>query len=228
MKIKKYLLFFGLLLAVNVAIKAQKVHIELGVAAASFENYVNNRGENTLDNTYGNSVKPFVETMVKFNLYKERIKLDVGVNYSSFEINTGVKSGNLKIPVDYNLEYVALKGGFSFHVLEHNYFKIIIQTHLSYDILTKGRRTYNNEVANLYKEGTLDKTLIRYHIAPSIMYDLNRGISIYGKFNFARSFKEENEDSNIEEKYVFETRGFSVGVAIDIDSRTYYYKRRFK
>jgi hypothetical protein len=206
-----------LLLILNISLftctlNAQKVYFETGFATAYFKDYLNNKGKNTLDLSYSKATKPFLETGFRFQFPNERFSWNTAVSYSTYKINTGFYSGELSVPVAYELAYVALKSGISFSFISLPTFQMQLHTHLSFDLLTSGLSTYQNKVNNLYKERTLDRNLLRYHRGLSAIYTVSKKISVFVNYNVADSFKEKNNDSNKEEKYSLHTNAYSFGV----------------
>jgi hypothetical protein len=210
--------FFFPILFLSFALNAQQVFIESGFSTAFFEDYVNNLGENTLDKSYSKPKRPFIEAGFRFNLYRERIKLDVGTSYSTYKINTAFSYRNIKVPTSYDVSYIALKLGLNFSLVEWKRFKLQVHFNLSHDWLTTGTNSYRNEVVDIYKEKTLDRTLLRFHRGTGIEYEISEDISAYFKYNIANSLKEPNADSSNEESYSFETKAFSVGILLKIPS----------
>lgn len=204
------------LLLTNYVIKAQQIYIETGFEDAYFKDYVNNKGENTLDLSYSKSYQPFLATGYRFNLYKKRFKGDVGFSYNKYKINTGFYAGNVSIPVTYDLSYLTLKAGINLSIINQKKIKLQLQSHISYDFLVSGTSRYKDVVNNLYKENTFDRTLLRYHRGVSGEFLFSKKISIFLSYNVADSFKDKNEDSNIEEKYSLHTHSFSLGLLFNI------------
>lgn len=196
---------------------SQKFFLETGLSTAYFKDYTNNLGTNTLDLNYSKPKKPFVEAGFRFNIYNERIEWDLAANYSTYQINTAFASGNIKIPMEYELNYAAVKTGVNLTVIDWKKIKLQLHSHFSYDWLTYGTNTYNNQVVNIYKERTLDRTLLRYHRGAAIQYEISNSIATYLNYNLADSFKEKNKDSNNGENYVLRTNSASIGLLFRID-----------
>ncbi|MGJ8744577.1 hypothetical protein [Polaribacter sp.] len=218
-----FLLFLIMLVS---AVNAQQVYVETGLGSAFFEDYVNNKGANTLDESYTQPNTPFFEAGFKFDLYKKRIKLDVGTGYNTYKINTAFSSGNIKIPTSYDLSYVALKLGINLSLIKWKKLQLQVHSHISHDWLTAGTNRYNNVVFDLYKERTLDRTLLRFHRGLSIEYSISKRISTYLNYNIGNSLQEKNEDSQDGESYSFKTKSLSVGLLFNI-SKKYKAKKRF-
>ena len=204
------------LLLTSYTIKAQQVYIETGLENASFKNYVNNLGINTLDLSYSKAQDFFIESGFRFKLYEERFTWDIGLGYNNYKINTGFYAGNISTPTNYDLSYLTLKAGANFAIVNERRLKVQIHAHISYDWLTAGTRRYNNNTANLYKENTFDKNLLKLHRGISVEYVIHDNLSIYLKYNVADSFKDKEKDSSTQEKYSFHTKAFSVGLLFNI------------
>lgn len=210
---------------------AQQVYIGSGFENASFKNYVNNLSENTLDLNYPKSNELFIDVGFRFDIDKiwergwqmsrNRLKMDIGFSYNKYKINTGFYSGNTSIPLTYNLEYVAIKTGINFSIINEVGFKLIAHVNFSFDLLVSGANRYKNVVNNLYKDNSLDKSLWRYHRGLSAEYLISDKVSIYLNYNIADSFKEKNSDTNIEEKYSLHTHGISFGLLFNIQQVRY-------
>lgn len=216
LKIKtKYgsLLIFVLIIS---KINAQQIYIETGLENAYFKNYINNLGENTLDLNYSKPLAFFLEGGVKFNVYNDRLKWDIGASYNQYRINTGFYLGNESIPLTYDLTYVSLKTGFNYAIINDPLFKLQVHTHLSYDWLTTGKSKYRDVVNNLLLDNTFDTTLLRYHRGISAEYFISDSVSSYINYNVADSFREKNQDSNIEEIYTYHTSAFSIGLLFSL------------
>lgn len=196
---------------------AQKFYLETGLSTAYFKDYTNDQGNNTLDLSYSNPEKPFLEAGFRFNIYKEKIEWDLGVNYSTYQINTAFSSGNIKIPIQYDLNYASIKTGLNATLINWKKIKLQIHSHFSYDRLNYGTLSYENKLVDVYKEKTLDRSLLRYHRGGIIQYEISKQISTYLNYNIADSFKETNKDTNNGENYVFKTNSVSIGLLFKIE-----------
>ena len=208
-----FLLFFTVLVY---EVNGQQVYLEAGVESAYFKDYVNIMGENTLDLNYSKSYDFFLESGYRFNIYKDRLKGDLGLSYNNYKINTGFYSGTESIPLTYNLTYVSLKTGINFSIVNEPRFKLQVHTHLSHDWLITGRSKYQDVVNDIYKDNTFDRTFIRFHKGLSAEYKVSDRMSTYVKYNIADSLREENKDSSIKEKYTFHTDAISFGILFNI------------
>jgi hypothetical protein len=217
-KLTNTFLIFAFLLTSYVA-NSQQVYIETGFENAYFKDYENNLGENTLDLNYSKPQEAFLEAGFRFKLYKDRVKWNLGLSYNKYKIKTGFYAGNRNIesiPVTYDLSYLTLKIGANVAIVNEPKFKLQIHSHISYDFLLAGTNSYLDVVNNLYEDNSLDRTFLRYHRGLSTEYIITDKISIYLSYNVADSFRDKNEDSNIEEKYSFHTHAFSLGLLFNI------------
>lgn len=210
---------YGFLIVLALCISkvdAQQIYIETGLENAYFKDYVNNLGENTLDLSYCKPQTFFLEGGIKFNVYNDRLKWDIGASYNPYKINTGFYIRNESIPLTYDLTYIALKTGCNFAIINEPFFKLQVHAHLSYDWLTSGFSSYNDVVNDLVADNTFDTTLLRYHRGISAEYFISDSVSTYIKYNVADSFREKNQDSNIEEIYTYHTNAFSIGLLFNL------------
>ncbi|PQJ73283.1 hypothetical protein [Polaribacter butkevichii] len=225
-----YSVIFFFIFWININ-NAQQIYIESGFENAYFKDYVNNLGENTLDLNYPKSQQVFIETGIRFdlnfrsdrlwdkkwNFFRFRTKIDAGFSYNNYKINTGFYGGNVSIPLTYNLTYVGLKTGVNFSIINHREYKLYIHGHLSYDMLVSGSSEYKDVVNDIYRDRSLDRTLLRYHRGINAEYLISDITSIYIKYNIADSFKEKNKDTKIKEEYSLHTHAFSFGLLFNIE-----------
>jgi hypothetical protein len=205
-------LFFSL------TVDAQEFYIETGFGSAFFEDYRNRSGkENILDDRYSRPKRPFIETGFRFNLYKERVHLNLGAGYHTYEINTDFSVGDTKVPTSYNLSYASSKLGIQLTVLKWRDVKLQVHSHVSHDWLTEGTVKYDGTFLDIYKNRSLDRTLLRIHKGIALEYRISDAISTYLNYNFANSLVEQNEDSREGESYSFETKSISVGLLFNIN-----------
>ena len=199
------------------SLNTNQIYLQTGFNSAFFNDYVNNLGANTLDETYSKPKTPFFEGGYKLNLYKNNVRLNIGANYSTYKVNTAFLSGNIKIPLSYDLSYFALKIGFDATLIKWRKLSTKIQLHLSNDWLTAGTSSYNNIVFDLHKEKTLDPTLLRYHTGISFEYEVSKKMSAYLNYNIGTGLQSTIKDSNNNgEKYSFGTTSLSVGLILNI------------
>ena len=218
-KTKYSFLFF--LTVIIYTVKGQQIYLETGAESAYFKDYLNNLGENSLDLNYSKSQEFFVEGGFRFNLYDNKIKLNLGSSYNTYQINTGfyASPGTSSVPLTYNLTYVSVKTGLIFSIINEPKFKVQVHTHFSHDWLTQGTSKYRNVVNDLYQQGTFDKTLIRFHKGLSVEYNVSDEIATYISYNIADSYREENRDSSVGDSYVFHSNAISFGILFNILNR---------
>jgi len=205
------------LLLITSLTNAQQMYIGSGFGTAMFDEYVTSSGENTLDNSgYSKPQEPLFEGGFLFNLYKQRIKFDIGLHYSKYKINTSFYSGNTRIPTTYNLSYFGLKGGLNVTLLRWERLKLHLNPYFTYNWLTYGTIAYKNVLLDIYKEKTLDRTLLSFHIGFGLEYIISNKISTYLNYNIAKSIAEENQDSTEGEKYSLDRSAITIGLLFDI------------
>ena len=138
-RIFKYVVFFiGISLGY-----AQNIYVETSFSSASFDNFKNAEGVNTLENKYSSPVELGVGIGTIFNVTKNnRLKWDLGVNFNKYKINTSFKALNSSIPTEYNLNYVSLKTGPYFSLINHSRVKLQFHAHSSVDYLIFGSNQY--------------------------------------------------------------------------------------
>ena len=208
-------LWVGILVVIVETAYPQQVYLEIGNATAYFKDYVNNLGEDTLNTGYSKAYDNFIETGVRWNMYKNRLHMNIGLSHNNYSIDTGFLAGNEEIPLHYDLSYGALKGGFIFSFINATKFKLQGHAHLSTDWLISGTSEYKNIVNNLRTDETFARKLIRYHRGVSAAYHLSENMAFYLSYHVADSFKRLNNDSNLEETYSLHTNGFSLGVLVN-------------
>lgn len=216
-KIKNSILI--LFLAVLYAGNAQQFYFETGVSNAFFKDYVNDSGENTLDLDYSKPIEPMFGGGFRFNIYKERIRLNIGSNYSKYKIKTGFYSGNISIPLTYNLSYFSIKTGVNFTVIRWKKLDFQIHSHISHNWVVSGTSKYRDTVIDLYKEDTFDKTLFRYHFGIGLEYEISKNLSTYVSYDLGNSIVESNRDSNQGESYNLRTNSLSFGLLFSIEKK---------
>ena len=205
------------LLLITSLTNAQQMYIGSGFGKANFDGYENSSGENTLDNSgYSKPPELSFEGGFLFTSFEQRVKFDIGFHYSKYKINTSFYSGNVRIPTTYNLSYFGLKGGLNVALLRWERLKLNLHPYFTYDWLTYGTNAYRNVLLDIYKEKTLDRTLLSYHIGLGLEYRISDKISTYVNYNIAKSIIEENKDSTAGEKYSLDRRAITIGLLFDI------------
>jgi len=204
------------LVIVNSAM-AQEIYVGSGFSTATFEDYVNSSGENTLDDSgYSKSKQPLFESGGRFDIYKDRLQVDVGAHYNKYRIKTSFYSGNLRIPMTYNLSYVGLKAGLNLDVIRYKKINFQFHVHLYNDWLVQGTNTYENEIIDLYEEQTIDNSVLGFHRGLGLEYQVTKKFSCYLRYNVASNFKEANEDSTSGEEYILKAKSIRIGVSFNI------------
>jgi hypothetical protein len=215
----QHIILFAVLAMTSSAI-AQQVYVGVGLSRASFVDYVNSAGINTLDNSgYSKPEEPLFESGFRFEIYKQRLHFDIGLRYNKYTINTSFYSGNLRVPTTYNLSYAGLKGGFTLDVIRWKRVKLQAHIHISKDWLLFGTNRFRNVFVDIYKERTMDRALLNFHKGLGIEFETFENISLYLNYNIATSFKEENQDSTNGETYFLKAKAITLGLLFNINSR---------
>jgi hypothetical protein len=207
----------------------QQFYLGSGFASAGFNDYSNSFGENTLDDSGYSKPKEFLlEGGFLFNIYKEKIKLDAGFHFNKNAINTSFYSGNITVPIAYDLSYAGLSLGLNFTLITWRSIKLQVNTGYSYNGLMDGTAKYTDVVVDVYKEKTFDRSLHSYHIGFGFEYKVLEKISAYLNYDLAKSLRENNPDGTGDEKYELERRAISIGLLFDISKKKPETKNKIK
>ncbi len=206
------------LLLITGSTMAQQVYLGLGGGTAFFDEYVNTYNKNSLNNSiYPKIAEPMIESGVWFDLYRQRVKLDVGLTYKKYKINTAFYSRNTSVPTTYNLSYIGFKIGLNVAVIRWRRIKLLLHSHFSYDFLTFGTNRYRDVFTDLYKEKTLNRTMLSFHRGIGLEFKVSKNISTYLNYDLGTSFKEKNQSvQRLGEKYALETRALTIGLIFKI------------
>jgi hypothetical protein len=214
---------------------SQQLYVESGATTASFENFENDLGENTLNNQYAKPLKPRLGAGILIDVFGEKdrfrnrrewnfdtnVKWDVGLDYNKYKIKTGFIDGVTSVPLVYDLDFFGLKTGLNVSFL--NISRIIFQahTHISKDWLIDGTRTYENKLTDLKKGDEFYKTLLNYHLGGDIEYAITEKTSFYVSYDLKRSFKKKNSENSGEESYQIYANSLSVGLRLNLGKDCY-------
>lgn len=221
-EIIQFSILFALLITANTTMAQQhdympQWYISTGFSKATFEDYVSNNEENSLDNTgYASQEEPVWEAGYRFDIYRGRVKFELGSLFRKHEINTTFRSGNIRIPTTYNMSYVGLKFGFRVNLLRWKKLKLQVHTHFSNDWLISGTSRFENTFNDIYKERTLDRVLLNLHQGFGLEYQITDVVSTSLTFNEMKSFKEWNQDSTHGERFVLKAQAVSLGILINV------------
>jgi len=167
---------------------AQDIYVETSLSSASFEEFKNDEGINTLENKYSKPVELGIGVGLIFNMTKnQRLKWDLGVNYNNYKINTSFISGNSSIPVQYALNYVSFKTGPYFSVVNHSRIKLQIHAHSSLDHLIFGSNQYMDKYIDLNADKSFSKLVFNAHYGATLEVDLSDSNSFYISFDSKNS-----------------------------------------
>lgn len=167
---------------------AQDIYVETSLSSASFEEFKNDEGVNTLENKYSKPLELGIGVGLIFNMTKnQRLKWDLGVNYNNYKINTSFISGNSSIPSQYNLNYVSFKTGPYFSVVNHSRIKLQIHAHSSLDHLISGSNQYMDKYIDLNADKSFSKLVFNAHYGATLEVVLSDSNSFYISFDSKNS-----------------------------------------
>lgn len=204
---------FLIFLVLTSLTSAQQIYVGVGLGRATFEDYENSAGVNTLNDAgFSKPIEPLVEGGLRLNIYKQRLKLDIGVQYYKHQINTSFYAGNTRIPTTYSLGYVGLKSGFTFVFLRWKKATVQAHLHVSKDFLVFGTNRYKEVVVDVYKERTLNRNLLILHRGFGFEYEISNKISGYINYNITTGSSGTNQDSTNGETYILAAKGIKIGI----------------
>ena len=178
----------GFLLGISVSY-AQEIYIETSLSSASFEEFRNDDNINTLDNSYSKPVELGIGVGTIFNITTdERLRWDLGIAFNTYKINTSFVSSNSSTPTQYDLNYISLKTGPYFSVLNNSRIKLQLHAHSSIDYLTFGSNQYNNVYVDLTEGETFSKLVSSYHYGAAIEIALTDTNAVYISYDSKNSF----------------------------------------
>ena len=173
----KYVIF---LLGISVSY-AQDIYVETSFSSASFDDFRNDDGINTLDNKYSSPLELGTGVGIIFNA-TNRLKWDLGVNYTKYKINTSFIALDTSVPTEYNMTYLSLKTGPYFSLINHSRIKFQFHAHSSLDYLIFGSNEYNNVYVDLL-EGDFSKLVVNYHYGVAVEITLSDLSSFYMSYD---------------------------------------------
>ena len=163
---------------------AQNLYVETSLSSASFDDFKNDVGVNTLDNKYSRPVELGIGTGVIFDISNnKRLKWDLGINYTKYKINTSIRYLSSSIPTEYNLNYVSIKTGPYFSLINSPRVKFQIHAHSSLDYLIFGSNQYNDVYVDLLKVNKFSKLVMNYHYGAAVEVILNASNSLYVSYD---------------------------------------------
>ena len=168
---------------------AQELYIETSLSTASFENFRNDDDVNTLENSYSKPVEFGVGVGAVFNVTNnERLKWDLGIGFNTYKINTSFVTSNSSTPTQYDLNYMSLKTGPYFSILNSSRIKFQLHAHTSIDYLTFGSNQYSDVYVDLKQGKTFSKLVSSYHYGAAIEIALTDSNALYISYDSKNSF----------------------------------------
>ena len=173
----KYVVF---LVGVSVSY-AQDIYVETSLSSASFNDFKSDDGVNTLDNKYSRPVEFGIGVGAILNVTdNNRLKWDLGLNFNKYKINTSL---NTSIPTEYNLNYVSLKTGPYFSLINHSRVKLQLHAHSSLDHLIFGSNQYSDVYDDLLEGKNFSKLVMNYHYGVAVEITLSNSSSLYMSYD---------------------------------------------
>ena len=167
---------------------AQDIYVETSLSSASIEEFKNDQGENTLDNKYSKPVELGIGAGLIFNITNnQRLKWDLGVNYTNYKINTSIATSNAPIVTQYNLNYVTFKTGPYFSVVNHSRIKLQLHAHNSLDFLIFGSNEYRDVYVDLARTENFSRLVSNYHYGATFEIVLSDYNSLYVSYDSKNS-----------------------------------------
>jgi len=167
---------------------AQDIYVETSLSSASIEEFKNDQGENTLDNKYSKPVELGIGAGLIFNITNnQRLKWDLGVNYTNYKINTSIATSNAPIVTQYNLNYVTFKTGPYFSVVNHSRIKLQLHAHNSLDFLIFGSNEYRDVYVDLARTESFSRLVSNYHYGATFEIVLSDYNSLYVSYDSKNS-----------------------------------------
>jgi hypothetical protein len=189
MNILKYVVF---LVGIS-ASYAQVIYVETSFSSASFEDFKNSDGINTLENKYSSPVELGIGVGSLFNFTdNNRLKWDLGLNFNKYKIITSIKEINT--PTEYNLSYVSLKTGPYFSLINHSRVKLQLHAHSSLDYLIFGSNQYSDVYDDLLEGKNLSKLVMNYHYGVAVEITLSNSSSLYMSYDSKNGLTETVDD----------------------------------
>ena len=173
----KYVVF---LVGVSVSY-AQDIYVETSLSSASFDDFKSDDGVNTLENKYSSPVEFGIGVGAILNVTdNNRLKWDLGLNFNKYKINTSL---NTSIPTEYNLNYVSLKTGPYFSLINHSRVKLQLHAHSSLDHLIFGSNQYSDVYDDLLEGKNFSKLVMNYHYGVAVEITLSNSSSLYMSYD---------------------------------------------
>jgi len=196
---------------------AQDVYVETSLSRASFDDFKNDEGINTLDNKYSRPVELGIGAGVILNVTKNnRLKWNLGVNYSKYKINTSIRYLSASIPTEYNLSYVSFKSGPYFSLINHSRIKLQLHAHCSLDYLIFGSNEYNDVYVDLLGGKNFSELVMNYHYGAAVEVVLNALSSFYISYNLQNALTNNSIDSD--QSYRLNATSFLMGVRFTLNN----------
>ena len=196
---------------------AQDIYVETSLSSASIEEFKNDQGENTLDNKYSKPVELGIGAGLIFNITNnQRLKWDLGVNYTNYKINTSIATSNAPIVTQYNLNYVTFKTGPYFSVVNHSRIKLQLHAHNSLDFLIFGSNEYRDVYVDLARTENFSRIVSNYHYGATFEIVLSDYNSLYISYDSKNSITDTIE---ADQSYQLNAMSILMGIRFKLFSK---------
>ena len=196
---------------------AQDIYVETSLSSASIEEFKNDQGENTLDNKYSKPVELGIGAGLIFNITNnQRLKWDLGVNYTNYKINTSIATSNAPIVTQYNLNYVTFKTGPYFSVVNHSRIKLQLHAHNSLDFLIFGSNEYRDVYVDLARTENFSRLVSNYHYGATFEIVLSDYNSLYISYDSKNSITDTIE---ADQSYQLNAMSILMGIRFKLFSK---------
>lgn len=213
LSVYKYVVFF---LGIYVGY-AQDMYVETSLSSASFKEFNNDQGANTLDNNYSKPVELGIGLGLIFNITNnQRLKWDFGVNYTNYKINTSIANSSTPTPVQYNLNYVTFKTGPYFSVVNHSRIKLQLHAHNSLDFLIFGSNEYRDVYVDLARTESFSRLVSNYHYGATFEIVLSDSNSLYISYDSKNSITDTIE---ADQSYQLNAMSILMGIRFKLFSK---------
>lgn len=202
----------------------QRIYVETGLSSASFVDFENNEGINSLIEEPTKPRKIGLGAGVLFPYFKNLLWLDTGLQYNNYQINTNVLNFGANIPLRYDFSFLTLKAGAIFKLVDFSKLRARVHAHLSQGWLTKGERSYQDITTDLVEDNQFHDSLFNYHFGAGLEIALHPKVSVYLSQDFKGSFKKVEKEADA---YGIKASALIIGLLFNLPTkgrrgRSYY------
>lgn len=192
---KKITFIFFLLIGVQVY--SQKIFIETGKTASSFE-YIDSNGVSlkNLQPTTNN----YLGIGFKKQIFTQNLDLQCSLTYNSY----GAKASDTAINkyFEWNTDYLGINIGLDYNLFKINKFIFYLKALTSMEFIVQGNQKINNSIYNIVGVEEFDNPAIFFKGGTGISYPINEKSAIYFQYVYGKSLalKDNSNSSSAELK----------------------------